>query len=264
MARRKLENSRILLTGATRGIGESLARQIAARKAKLILVARDAARLETLAGILSEAGSRAIMVAGDITEAATRQQAVEAARDNLGGLDVLINNAGVGSLARFEESDEATLRRLMEVNFFAPVELIRLALPLLKQGQQPLIVQVGSILGRRGTPFCSAYCASKFALQGFSESLRAECARDSIDLLMANPGPTDTGFEDRRLGSGPTQPKRQTPRVSPERVARAIIRGMERGRHEVIPSWPGWLLVLANRLSPRLADAIVARFTESD
>lgn len=264
MARRNLEHSRILLTGPTRGIGEALALQLAARRAKQILVARDAARLEALAGRLAEAGSRAVTVAGDITDAATRQKAVDTARDNFGGLDIVINNAGVGSLARFEESDEATLRRLMEVNFFAPVELIRLALPLLRNGQRPLIVQVGSILGRRGTPFCSAYCASKFALQGISESLRAECARDSIDVLMANPGPTDTGFADRRLGSGPTQPTRRTPRVKPDCVARAIIRGMELGRHEVIPSWPGWLLVLANRLSPRLADAIVARFADSD
>ena len=91
-----------------------------------------------------------------------------------GGLDLLVNNAGIGAQGRFAEADPARLRQIMEVNFFAPAEMTRAALPLLKQGRRPMIVNIGSILGHRGIPGTSEYCASKFAVQGFSESLRAE------------------------------------------------------------------------------------------
>ena len=137
-----------------------------------------------------------------------RRRASTAPTTCWGGLDVLINNAGVSAHGRFADSDEPTLRRVMEVNFFAAAELTRLALPLLhvqnpnRRSQNPIpaaIVNIGSIIGHRGLPLNSEYAASKFALRGWSESLRAELAADGVDVLLVSPGTTDTEFFDHLL-----------------------------------------------------------------
>ena len=111
-------------------------------------------------------------------------------RYRLGGLDVLINNAGVASFGHFAECTEVILRQVMEVNFFAPAELIRLAVPVLTRGRQPAVVNVASMCGRRGIPAWAEYSASKFALCGLSEALRAELVRFDVDVLLVLPGVT--------------------------------------------------------------------------
>ena len=160
----------------------------------------------------------------------SRAKCIEAAQSKFGGLDILVNNAGVGAIGPFASADPQRVRRLMEVNFFALVEMTRTALPLLKQGRRPIIVNVSSILGRRGVPHNSEYAASKFAVHGFSESIRAEFASAGIDVLVVSPGTTDTEFFDQvhreqrrskmagaqgrhrrngRPGHGPRDPPRQ-------------------------------------------------------
>ena len=113
-------------------------------------------------------------VVGDVTDPAVRQQLLDTARDQFGGLDGLVNNAGIGGIGEFSENDEAKLRRIMEVNYFAPLELIRLAIPELRKGHTPFIMNVASVLGHCAVPKKSEYCASKFALHGFSDALRCE------------------------------------------------------------------------------------------
>ena len=119
---------------------------------------------------------------------------MEAVQQETGGLDLLVNNAGVGALGEFAEADPQRLRTVMEVNFFAPAELIRAAMPLLRAGEQPMIVNIGSVLGHRAVPLKSEYCASKFALHGFSDAVRAELADQGIDLLMVSPSTTQRSF----------------------------------------------------------------------
>ena len=148
---------------------------------------------------IAQLGRRAVCVAGDVTDPAARQRALDAARDELGGLDILINNAGVAAHGRFADADPGRLRPIMEVNFFAPVEFIREALPLLRDGRQPIVVNIGSILGHRGCPHKSEYSASKFALHGFSEAVRPELARLGIDVLVVAPGPTESEHFDTLL-----------------------------------------------------------------
>src|SRR5204863_9708761 len=99
---------------------------------------------------------------GDVTQPSDRAAALEMARLEFGGLDALVNNAGIGALGRFDEGGESRLRQVMEVNFFAPAQFIREALPLLKTGNRPIIVNVSSVLGHRAIPDMSEYCASKF------------------------------------------------------------------------------------------------------
>jgi short-subunit dehydrogenase len=148
----------------------------------------------------------------------------------------------------------------MEVNFFAPVELIRESLPLLREGSQPVVVNIGSILGHRGCPHKSEYSASKFALHGFSEALRPELATLGIDVLVVAAGPTATEHFDTLIEDKGELPWGNPRRKPAEQVARAIVQAIEQGKHEVITSWRGWLWVLLNRLSPGLVDCIMSRY----
>lgn len=148
MARRVLENRRILLTGASRGVGRELAIQFAKHHARLLLLARSGETLLPLvAELLTGGATSAEALVGDVIDPVFRAAVVEQIRRNWQGLDVLVNNAGVSAHGHFDEHDAAILRQVMEVNFYAPTELTRLALPLLADGHDSLIVNVGSILG---------------------------------------------------------------------------------------------------------------------
>jgi len=248
------------VTGASGGIGRAIALELARAGVDQVLVARREDRLAAVAKEVALLGRRAEAVVGDVTDSAIRQRALETAREKLGGLDVLVNNAGVSAHGRFADADPDRLRPIMETNFFAPVELIRAALPLLREGRAPIVVNIGSVLGQRGCPHKSEYSASKFALRGFSEALRAEFASLGIDVLVVTAGPTDTEFFKHLIEEHGELPWGGGKPVSPERVARATIRAIERGRHEIIPSWRGWLLATANRFFPRLVDRAMARY----
>ncbi|QDU30943.1 putative oxidoreductase [Anatilimnocola aggregata] len=256
MARRKLTGLHILLTGASSGIGRELAIQLIEQGADIIAVARRADRLQQLADTIQRPEQFTYLVA-DVTNPADRQRAIAECQQRWGGLDVLINNAGSGAIGPFSTADEARLRRVMEVNFFAPVELTRLALPLLRRGTQPIIVNVSSVLAHRGVPQKTEYCASKFALHGFSDALRAELAKDKIDVLLVSPSTTATEFFDKVEGDL-QKPHGRFGARSAAYVASAAIRALRAGRHEVILSTGGRLLVWLDRLCPPLADRLVA------
>ena len=261
MARRTLAASRVAITGASSGIGRALAEALAAERARLVLNARREEKLRELADRLAAAGCQVELVLGDVTDPAVRQSIIDRAHSAFGGLDVLVNNAGIGALGRFDEADSERLRQIMEVNFFALVELTRLALPLLKAGRQPLVVNVASILGQRGIPLSSEYCASKFAVRGFSESIRAELTKNGVDVLVVSPGTTETEFFSSVIERRGPVPWAERRGQSPEAVARRTVRAMRHGRHEIIPNLQGRILCWLNRAAPRLVDAIMARLT---
>ncbi|MEX2167997.1 MAG: SDR family NAD(P)-dependent oxidoreductase [Pirellulales bacterium] len=264
MARRTLNGLRALVTGASSGIGREIALELVRNGVDLVLVARRAQALRTLVAEVQELGRRAVPIAGDVTDAAVRRQALDAAREQLGGLDLLVNNAGVSAHGRFAEGGPEVLRQIMEVNFFAPAEMIRDAVPLLLDGQTPMVVNVSSILGRRGIPLNAEYCASKFALTGFSEALRAELAGEGIDVLVVSPGTTETELFDSLLEEREKPAWAKSRGVTPEYVARATVKAIRRGKHEIVPNWQGWGLLLANRIAPRVVDRVMKRLGRRD
>jgi short-subunit dehydrogenase len=260
MARRTIDGCRGLLTGASSGIGYSLSRQLVERGARLLVVARRMERLRDLADTLAGAKGTIDVLAGDVTDAAFRQQAVARASELFGALDLLVNNAGSGAMGRFDEADAQRLRDVMEVNFFAAAELTRSAIPQLRRGRKPIVVNIGSVLAHRGVPFCAEYCASKFALRGLSESLRAEFASLGIDVLHVSPARTDTEF----FASSINPEKSRWPELrgtSADRVARKIVSAIQLGRHEMVISASGKLMVWASRLLPRVMDHVLARYS---
>jgi short-subunit dehydrogenase len=260
MPYRQLLNRRALITGASSGIGRALALDLAQRGVDVILFARRADRLNEVANNVSKLGRRAVVVPGDVTSPAARQQALSAAHDQLGGLDILINNAGIAAHGRFAEADPARLRPIMEVNFTAPVEFIREALSLLQAGNQPLIVNIGSILGERASPFKSEYSASKFALHGFSEAIRPEFAKLGIGVLVAVVGPTKSEHFEKLIEDKGPLPWGDPQRMPADDVAREIVRAIERGKNQVIIGWRTRLWLRLNRLSPRFVDRLMERF----
>lgn len=260
MSRRSLRDRRVLVTGASSGIGRALAVELARHGAELVLVARRADRLGEVADEIARLGRRAVCVVGDATEEETRCRAIAAARDELGGLDVLINNAGVAAHGRFSEASPGRLRPIFELNFFAPVELIREALPLLREGRQPLIVNVGSILGERACPHKSEYCASKFALHGFSQAVRPELARLGIDVLVVAPGPTESEHFDALLEGTGELPWGDPHRTSAETVGKLIVRAIARKRKLLVVGLRSRLWLMLDRCAPGLVEWLLRRY----
>jgi short-subunit dehydrogenase len=256
---RKLQGRRILITGGSTGIGRALAEQLAAAGARLVLAARAEDRLQQLAVELRRPAGDVLVVPTDVTREEDRRHVLDEAVAHLGGLDVLVNNAGVASWAHFADSTEAILREVMEVNFFAPAELIRQAIPILVRGEQPAIVNVASMCGRRAMPAWPEYSASKYALCGLTEALRGELARFEIDILLMVPGLTHSGMPQhflRREGRAKIEFDQGMP---PSKVAARIIRSLQKNRTEtVIGSDARWML-LVNRFFPRLVDYLLAR-----
>jgi short-subunit dehydrogenase len=260
MAKRRIEGSRALITGASSGIGRALAIELARHGAHVVLLARRQALLDEVADQIRRFGSQVAIVAGDVTDPAVRQAALHATSNSLGGLDMLINNAGVTAHGLFESAAPDRLRHIMELNFFAAAELIRITLPVLKKGNHPIVVNMGSILGHRAIPYNSEYCASKFALRGLSESLRAELSKHGIDLLVVSPGTTDTEFFHHALERREALPWTARSGASASQVAKATLRAIRRGRHEIIPHAAGRVLVYLNRVAPRLVDWWMERY----
>jgi short-subunit dehydrogenase len=260
--KRSLDKKRILITGASSGIGASLVPLLAKEGADLVLLARRKERLHEIAENVKHqfAHRKVVIVDGDITHPEVRHRAIQAATEQLGGLDILINNAGVGSMARIEDTTQETLRRVFEVNFFALFEFTQIALPHLSRGTNPMVVNLSSIVGLRGVPHYGVYGAAKFAVTGLSESMRAEFSKHGIDVLLVCPGTTQTEFFDvlHQSTSAPALPPHRP--VTSEYVAGRIVRAMKQGKHKIIPYLPAAFLEKLNRLCPRFVDWIMTKY----
>ncbi len=261
--RRQIAGSRILITGASQGIGRALAAEAARRGGRVLAAARSAEMLRELAEQVRASGAVLETVAADVTSPEDRQHMIEAALRHLGGLDILVNNAGIGATGHFADCGPERLRRIFEVNFFGLTETTRVCLPLLRQGNRPAIVNISSIAGKRAIPARSEYSASKFAVQGFSEALRAELAKDGIDVLLICPGLTQTNFSKNMLEQKAKLQLDHMRGMTPEQVAHATLRAIERGKNEITLTFQAKLLAFVSRFFPRLADRIAARKVRS-
>ena len=260
MAVRALREKRILITGASSGIGRDLAIQLAAEGARLVIAARRAEKLTKLVTEIESAGGHAIACVADVTIAEDREKLLAQCQNHLGGVDILINNAGVGAMGRFDEAEPQRLRQVFEVNFFALAEMTRAALPMLKAGDDALIVNISSVLGHRGAPLKSEYSASKFAVHGFSDAIRAELASDGVEVLLVSPSTTDSEFFDSAIEDDTKKDWKKRGAMSPEAVAAKTIRAMRKRRHEIILTFGGRILVWLDRMIPGLANRIMAKF----
>lgn len=263
--RRSIADKRVILTGASSGIGWHLALQLAEQGAHVVANARRSARLDELVETFKAAGGTTgngtiVPVTGDVCDQAIQQQLIDTCEEQFGGVDLLINNAGIGAMGRFDEADGDRMRKVFDVNFFAIAELTRLALPKLKLGNDSLIVNMSSILAHRAAPLKSEYCASKFALHGFSDSIRAELSKDGVSLLLVSPSTTDSEFFDSAIEDQTGKNWKKRGSMPPNVVAAKTIRAIQKRKHEIILTHGGRLLVWLDRLVPGVANRIMARY----
>jgi short-subunit dehydrogenase len=207
-----------------------------------------------LAAEVKKANGTIETVVADVTKPEDRQAMVDAAVKHFGGLDVLVNNAGIGATGHFMDSEPDVLRKIFETNFFGLTETTRVFLPLLKQGVTPAIVNISSVVGKRALPARSLYSSSKFAVAGFSEAIRAELAKDGIDVIVVNPGLTQTNFSQNMLEAKAKIQLDHMRGMTSEEVAVATLRAIEKRKNEITLTLKGKLLLLVNRFFPWFVD----------
>jgi NAD(P)-dependent dehydrogenase (short-subunit alcohol dehydrogenase family) len=257
--RRELAGKRAILTGASGGIGRALAEALVRVGVRVALASRNAEALEELAAKLKAAGGDAVAIPMDVTKPEDRRRLVGTAVEKFGGIDLLVNNAGIGSWGHFATSTPEILRQVMEVNFFGPVELTRLAMPHLMGGSQPAVVNITSMCGRKGMPGWPEYSASKFALLGMAEGWRCEFARFDVDVITIVPGMTDSGFQKNWLRSDGRSELKFEKGMKPEELADAVVTAIRKNRGEVILGREARWLLRFNRFFPRLTNWLIAR-----
>lgn len=253
----------VVLTGASQGIGKALALALARQKARLVLAARDRDALEAVAGACRGLGAEALAVPTDVSDPAAAERLVAAAVEAFSGIDVLVANAGITMLARFDEvTDLSVFDRVMRVNYLGSVYPTYFALPHLKRSRGQ-IVAVASLTGLTGVPTRTAYSASKHALFGLYDSLRIELRGTGVSITMVAPDFVVT--ETHRRAAGPDgkpvgkSPMQEARIMSAEECARRIVRAMERRQRLLILSLRGRLGRFVKLVAPGLIDAIAER-----
>lgn len=257
--RRQLNGARAIVTGASSGIGRAIAARLVKDGARVALASRSEGKLTDFAREIDPAGHNTLVVPADLAIPADRERLIQMVTQHWQGIDLLVNNAGIGSWGHFTTSSEAILRQIMEVNFFAPVELTRLAMPILEKGRSPVVVNVTSMCGRRGMPAWPEYSASKFAFVGLSEAWRAEFARFGVDVVTIVPGLTKSDLNRNLLRSEGRADLPFEKGMTPEQVAEGVIKAIQSNRTEIVlGSEAKWMLRI-NRFAPRILNRLIAR-----
>lgn len=261
-----ISNKTIVLIGATGGIGRAFAKALAATGAQLLLVARNQNQLDALTKQLvvdnlqnKLSGKKHLWLSADITTGEGRQSIINKANDI--GADLLINNAGISQFDALNNITEADFQTALDINLMAPICLTRAFLqPMPSEvgsSKAKTVVNVGSALGSIGLPFYSSYCASKFGLRGFTESLQRELALSEDNILYLAPRATQTAINseavnamNKKLGNGVD---------SPEAVAAALIAQLSSDSKRVGVGWPEKLFARINGLLPELVDKALSK-----
>ena len=254
---------RAFITGASSGIGAAVARELVRRGAHVFLLARHLERLEQTAAALrdlaKESAQRIDHASADVADAGQVAAAVEACEGRLGPIDLLINSAGITRPGYLEEMPLESFRAQIDTNYMGTVHTVKALLPCLISRRAGWIANVSSAAGLKGLFGYAAYCASKFAVVGFSEALRAELVRHRIGVTLVCPPDTRTPM---LAAETPLRPPEtaylaaQGKVLEPERVACDLLRGIERGRFLVVPGFDSKLLRLANGVAPGAIDWI--------
>lgn len=247
----KLEDSRILLTGANGGIGTPLARQLAEAGARLYLVDRNEDG-ENLVRALSSPGVEVHYRCADLLADGAIEAVVEDARKTLGGIDVLVNLAGCMNFGRFTEESPQATELMMRLNVMVPMRLAKAVLPDMLARGDGRIVNIGSIFGSIGFGCFATYSATKSALRGFSEALRREIDGTGVGVTYIAPRAVRTGFNTEAVYRMAEAVKMNFD--SPEDVARIVVEAVRKNRDEVYIGFPESLFVRINALFPRLVD----------
>ncbi len=253
----KLEQARIILTGASGGIGQSLARELSKHHARLGVVGRHREALETLANELRDQGNEVEVIEADITRTEGSRLVLARMQTRFGGVDVLINNAGISDFTEFATQDPEMMERIFMTNVLAPMRLSAVVLPDMLERGRGHIVNVGSIFGSIAFAYFVSYSASKSALRGFSEALRRELAGSGVEVTYVAPRAVKTPLNTPKICRMAAQTKMHMD--EPGWVAQRIVSAIINNRKDVYLGFPEALFVRINALFPRLVDGALRK-----
>jgi short-subunit dehydrogenase len=255
-----MKNKVVLITGGTSGIGKALAFAFGQAGAKVAFSGRKQQGLNETTEELNQAGIENLAIQADVSSEQDCERMVQTTVDKFGGLDILINNAGISMRALFEDLDLDVLRQVMDINFWGTVYSTKYALPYIKQAKGSLI-GISSIAGYRGLPARTGYSASKFAMHGFLETLRTELLHSGVHVLLACPGFTASNIRNTALAADGQQqgetPRAEEKMMSAEEVADRILKATIKRKRDLIMTTQGKMAVWINKLLPGLADKLV-------
>ena len=221
-----------LVTGASSGIGRSLALRLAKEGARVALVARREAELEALAGEIREQSGEALVLPCDVADSSQVAKAAEQALAQFGAVDILVNNAGYGGQSRFLDWDIEDFERLMQVNYFGTVYFTKALLPKMVERKKGWLIFLSSVSGRIVSPEKTAYAATKFAMTGLAEGISLEVEPAGVHVLTVYPGVVDTPFHTAQMRAE-MPPKSKDSMVDPEGLVDAVFEALAKGKREV-------------------------------
>ncbi|HEX5043908.1 MAG TPA: SDR family NAD(P)-dependent oxidoreductase [Candidatus Polarisedimenticolaceae bacterium] len=251
----RFDGKLVLITGASQGIGHASARAFAAQGATVVVVARSWQKLAELAA----SDRRIVPVAADVADGASMEAMAARVLAERGVPHVVIANAGIGLDARFQDTSDAAMRELLEVNTLGVLRTVRPFLPGMIARGSGRILLVSSVVGKRGIPHYTAYSASKFALHGMADCLRPELHGSGVTVGIVCPSSTTTEFQANLRTAGPAQNKKRLKRHSAESVAEALVSMAGSTRRERILSLEGKAMALLDTLAPWLMDFVLGR-----
>lgn len=254
----KLKNTRVMITGASGGIGRCLALQLSAYGARIALVGRrHSALIEVENEIRNTTGGEAHSISADLGTNEGRIKALNDVRHNLGRVDLLINSAGIVDFHEFNDQDPAMIDAIYQTNLIAPVQMTRAILPAMLEQGHGKIVNIGSIFGSIGFAYFAAYSSSKFALRGFSESLRRELDGTDVSISYIAPRAVKTAANSEAVYRMAAATKMNMD--EPEDIARFIVNAIIKDKAIAYYGWPEKLFVRINSLLPMLVDGALRK-----
>lgn len=253
---RPLNEQVVVITGASSGIGRVTARMLGARGARVVVASRNLSSLTEIAEEINQSGGQAVACQTDVSDSSQVQRLANTALAHFGRIDTWINNAGVSLYATFDKVSEAEARRIMDVNFMGTFHGMQAALPIMRGNGGGTIINTASVTGKRGIPLQTVYSASKYAIVGLGEAVRAELASDdsNINICTICPPSVDTPFFDHAMSKEGYAAKPMAPVYEPETVAEAIIGCAEDPKREVLIGAGGKAFALFNTLAPGVTD----------
>ncbi len=256
------KNKIIVITGASSGIGKACAVEFAARGARVVLGARSIVELTTLEDYIKSQGGEAFSVKTDVRNFDDCKNLIDKTIEKYGKMDILINNAGISMRSTFEDLDLSVIKEVMDTNFYGAVYCTKLALPYLLK-QKGTVIGISSISGLTPLPGRTGYCASKYALDGFLNTLRMENIKKGLNVLLVHPGFTSSNIRKSALTHN-GMPQNETPRdekkmMSSERVAHSIAEATYKRYRDLILTNQGKLVVWLYNISPGLTDRIILK-----
>jgi short-subunit dehydrogenase len=254
---------RLVLTGASGGLGQAFATALAPHSSAMVLVGRDHARLDGLREKISKRYPAMTVrsVAGDLTETWVQRRVLDVSKTVPGAINLLVNAAGMNDFESFEAQSAATIERLIAVNLTAPIALTQYLLPLLRKASRAQVINVGSIFGYLGYPGFAVYCATKFGLRGFSQALRRELSDSNIAVRYFAPRATRTPLRTPAIAA--MNEALNTHEDAPEDVARMLVKFIARESWERKLGFPERLFVLLNHLVPSVNDRAIRKQLET-